>query len=270
MAESKSAALTSLATPQVCVQSTQFVAAGAAPAPAPRTRASPRATAACSARASASVSNSAKTHAPDPVMRACGRCFLSHARLAATSGYRATTAASRSFAPCPDKKGGILSRFVERVNADSKISFVETETCGVSTRYQAGGRSSARQPLADPFANGVAAVDEDRHVGAELRPPGRAARCLRSSRSQSWFSTSSTVAASDEPPPSPPPIGRFFSSARSQPLREPVSALSSRAARTQRFSSPKGPSKAILPSSRGAMPTRSQRSISRKTVCSSW
>src|SRR4051794_11801489 len=39
-----------------------------------------------SARAPASVLNSANTHAPEPVMRACGQRSLSHASCAATAG----------------------------------------------------------------------------------------------------------------------------------------------------------------------------------------
>src|SRR3954471_16110343 len=39
-----------------------------------------------SARASVSVLNSANTHAPEPVMRACGQRSLSHASCAATAG----------------------------------------------------------------------------------------------------------------------------------------------------------------------------------------
>ena len=51
---------------------------------------------------------------------------------------------------CPDKKGGILIPLDRRVNADSKASLVETETCGVMTRYRRGQVERA-QPLADPF-----------------------------------------------------------------------------------------------------------------------
>src|SRR5258706_14314676 len=91
-----------------------------------------------SARASASVLNSANTHAPEPVMRAPGTRLFSHSRCDATSGKRRRTTDSRAFAPCPHEKGGILSRFVSRVNeASEKISFVETATCGVKIRYHA-------------------------------------------------------------------------------------------------------------------------------------
>ena len=81
-------------------------------------------------------------------------------------------------------------------------------------------------------------------------------------------STSSTVAASEEPPPRPPPTGRFFSSARSQPLRR--HRLAAAARRARRGCPRRTGRENDLAVARGAIPTRSQRSIRRNTVCSSW
>ena len=50
---------------------------------------------------------------------------------------------------------------------------VETETCGVTTRYQAGGISRA-QALADAFAERVASVDED-----GTSAPSASASCIK-------------------------------------------------------------------------------------------
>src|SRR5437667_146660 len=58
-------------------------------------------------------------------MRACGHRLLIHASCAAISGKRAVTTGSKSLRPCPEKKGGILSRFVSAVNAEANISFAE-------------------------------------------------------------------------------------------------------------------------------------------------
>ena len=135
-----------------------------------------------------------------------------------------------------------------------------------------GGRQiDRRQPLADPFADRVAAVDEDRDVGAQPGPRFRATRCLRASNPTAC---SGPAARWPRPTSRRPARRRSADSSRARgrslwPSR--LSALSSLAARTQRLSSPKRPvEKQIWPSWRGAMPTRSQRSIRRKTVCSSW
>ncbi len=93
MPESKSGALTNLATP-LRYRSTARAADVAS---------SPRAMKPFIVPGSASItrcalsrsSNAAKTHAPEPVMRA-SPCFRSHARCSRTSGNRATTTGSRS------------------------------------------------------------------------------------------------------------------------------------------------------------------------------
>ena len=70
--------------------------------------------------------------------------LLEPLQVRATSGYRRHTTGSRSLCPRSTEKGGILIGIVFRVNSLlPKTCAVETCTGGVSTRYQAGGRSIA-------------------------------------------------------------------------------------------------------------------------------
>ena len=123
------------------------------------------------------------------------RASLSHARLAATS-YRAMTAGIRGRSLLAPGKGRIFDRLSD-VSTMIRRSSAETETCGVTTRYQAGGKSSgaagARRALAERVApkmkNGTSA-------------PSGSASCISRSRDrprpQSLLSTRRTVAASED------------------------------------------------------------------------
>src|SRR3989304_3669924 len=90
------------------------------------------------------LSNSANTHAPDPVILALPK-LLSHAICRATSGYNSHTTGCRSLRSghsiCPFKRARIVMETVSRVNSGcAKICAVGTCTGGNSTTYHACGK----------------------------------------------------------------------------------------------------------------------------------
>ena len=167
-----------------------------------------RATLASTARASASVANSANTHAPEPVMRACGRRCRSHCEVRRDLRIALQHDRPRDRSrPSPAEKGRYFERFrisCQCVSAENFAAWTRA-TGGTSTRYQAGGSTSARQPLADAFGEGVLAEDEERHVGAELqrqglqlaRAPGRAPQPVQHDQRGGRIRAAAAQAAAD-------------------------------------------------------------------------
>jgi hypothetical protein len=139
----------------------------------------------------------------------------------------------------PGRKKAVNCRFrVYRVSIRGRqISAVDTAQSGQTTRYQAGGRSTGREALADALRPGAAAVHEHRHVGAQPQPSS--ASRSAASPGPTAGSATSTVAASELPPPRPPPAGMR--------LRTRISALS-------RSRTP--PAAAARPAPRGPAPAR--------------
>jgi len=174
------------------------------------------------------------------------------------------TTGSRSLRPCPEKKGGILSRFVAAVNAEANISFVETETCGVSTRYRHPA-ARAPQALADAFADALRPKMKNGTSAPSCRPISHSlARRDSVPRDDSDQQDRRRVRRA---PAEPPPAGGAFSSRKSAPWAEFVSRCRSRAARTQRFSSPSGPrSAACRPSAERCQRGRSGRSAETRSA----
>jgi hypothetical protein len=290
MPESKSGALTNLATPQLslaspgwrtrralyrgffrkrsssavcgeqirrCRRRSQFErpAGDAPPGRRPPSHVRPRVTAAALPRLARRLANSAKTQAPEPLMRA-GESADRQARCSATVGKRAQATASRSLPPKPGRhsRGAIggesrLSSRAPKIAAVGSVRVVRgRHTSAAAVRQPAVFRRCPRQKRCARRRRPA-----HRHPARGRSPAGAAGQ----SSCQRWLRASNTVAASELPPPRPPPSGRCFSMRMSTPCAATVAACSRRAARTVRSSSAGTPGSGVA---RRTAPSRAVQS----------
>ena len=254
MPESKSGALTNLATPQrrnLCAANAGAVRTCAGirfprhANAASGCRASVRATnprmagglASTAARASAS-GGKRREHAARPTPSSA-HAANARASFGAPSRCPETARPRSAEGRCahnPRKRRPFSPTRVSRVNSGAaKIAAVDTAIGGTITATHNGGSETGVKRSPMPRASAGSPPKEERNVGAERDADSHELRSRQVRSSQSRLSASSTVAASELPPPMPPPIGmRFVDRDVDARTCSPSRRLSARAARTAR------------------------------------
>ncbi len=102
---------------------------------------------------------------------ACGAYCLSQARCSATAGKWAQATVSRSLWPAPWRHSAGRMGAVSRLSSGA-LKMSPVGTFDRRMQYEIGRRRQfdVGECLADAFGKGVAAVDEDRDIGAQLQP----------------------------------------------------------------------------------------------------
>ena len=250
MPESKSGALTNLATPQ---RRNRRAPTRALVLPGIRSRHHANAASGCrasvlatnpciaggrasaAARASDSEAKGANTQPPEPVIRATSERSRNSASAAAISGNRATATGCEVIAPITRGKDvhfrrrGVTCQILRRENGRGRHD---------DRRHDDGDPQRGQRDRRQALAHAARLSPAHRKGRRERRLPASIPIRMRSARDrptpQRRFSASSTEAASELPPPSPAPTGILFATAMSAPSGQPVSRCSAVAARTAR------------------------------------
>ena len=172
---------------------------------------------------------------PSPSCGCCRSAPPATAAASAPRGNAASAAGCRSLRPNPPQPRTRRCRSVPARKPASITASVSRTSSGLAKivrawRCAAAGLTTAkplrrqrqrRQPLADAFDEGVAPAEEERHVGAQRRSPSASRRARGQCRPHRRFSASSVVAASELPPPRPAPQGTRLSIEMSAPSGVP-------------------------------------------------
>ena len=281
MPESKSGALTNLATPQVRVRLRESIdpVAERVPLQPPRDEPAHRAAAVppSVARASACEANSANTQAPDPVMRACGQRPLQPREMRRHLGASAATRpAPGRLRPCPGEKGRYFERF--RISCQFRIGenvargHAAPAAPGPGTTPGAAQAALRRSPMPSPSAlrpntnTGTSAPSSSPSACSRSRAQARAPQAVE--REQRGGGVRAAAAE---------PAARSAGACRARCRRRAASPLralqQARRAHAQVGLRGHAGQRIVAPDlavRRTAMPTRSPASMSRNTVCSRW
>ena len=189
---------------------------------------------------------SAKTAEPEPLMRAVKPWRSSQTMASPIDGHRRVATGCRSlWVPFIRAAGessfatghalGLTEGVWRHKSGAVKMSRVDAPTGGLSTTTPVSctGKGEIRSPMPSTQAlrpctkNGTSAP-KDKPISAKVVRD----KC----RPHRWLSASKQVAASDEPPPKPASAGRCLCSTMLAPRRQPVACCKARAACTHRSS----------------------------------